>query len=192
MRTKADFLKLYENVQRSGREELLTYLETSGYFMCPASTANHSAGLGGLCHHSVLVTQTMLGIAACVPNNISKESICIAGLFHDLGKAMYYGEPYYTKNVLKSGKQSDTKPFEINTKLPPVPHEVMSLQILSKFIKLTADESYSVLTHNALYTPTGNIIKQKESPLQMILHFSDLYCARAVEQEPKQYSLNLF
>lgn len=188
MRKKFD--EMYSFVQREGREGLLNHLEEIGYFTAPASTQYHLSQDGGLLEHSINVTDLMVKLA--VPLNQEKalandikaftESIVIVGLFHDLGKAGYFGKPNYVENILKSGKRSDAKPFETNKELLNIPHEVSSIHILSQFIELTEEETFAILYHNGLYTPIGYGLKGNEMPLQMLLHFADLWSSRVTEK----------
>lgn len=189
MKMREKFNRMYEFVQRDGKGTLLEHLEEIGYFTSPASTQYHLAKEGGLLEHSVNVTDLMIKIAVplnqekALSNDINKftESIVIVGLFHDLGKAGYYGKPNYVENILKSGKRSEAKPYETNKELSNIPHEVSSIHILSQFIGLTEEETFAILYHNGLYTSVGYGLRGNEQPLQMLLHFSDLWCSRYTE-----------
>lgn len=181
------FKKLMENVKREGNENLLEHLKASGYFNAPCSSQYHLAEEGGLLKHSVNVTDLMLDMADllnCFEEDVT-ESIIICGLFHDLGKANYYDKPNYVENILKSGKQSAAKPYARNKDRLNVSHEIASIHILSKFIQLTEEETFAILYHNGLYTSTGYSLKGNERPLQMILHFADLWASRVMEREER-------
>ena len=94
----------------------------------------------------------------------------------------HHGKPNYVPNILKSGKVSDSKPYETNKDLLSVPHEVESITIAEKFIDLTEDEEFAILFHNNQYTPLGRECNGKETPLMLLLHFADLYCSRVIEK----------
>jgi 23S rRNA maturation-related 3'-5' exoribonuclease YhaM len=111
------------------------------------------------------------------------NSIIIVSLLHDLGKASYRGKPNYVPNILKSGKLSETKPYETNKDLLIADHAYKSCMIASKFIELTEEEEFAILYHNGLYVPSGRDIQGKERPLQLLLHFSDMWCSRFIEKE---------
>lgn len=181
-------------IQRDGWKELVLWMESNGYFTAPASTSHHSATPEGLVRHSTKVTDLMLTTAKGLYPTLSDESIRIVGLTHDLGKADYFGVPFYADNFLKGGKRSDAKPYEHNSKLLPIPHETASLHMVSKFIQLTHDEAYAILYHNGLYTPTGNVTKGNERPLQLLLHFCDMWESRFgnMRFEEKQYVTEMF
>ena len=178
---KNRFMELYNQIEREGTDQLLDYLELCGYFEAPASTQYHLAKDGGLLEHSLNVTELMLKIAPTlgIESNIS---IIIVGLFHDIGKAGYYGKTAYTPNILKSGKRSDAKPYEINKEMLNVPHEVSAIHILSQYNTLTESEVFAILYHNGLYTSLGYQLKGNEQPLQMLLHFADMWASRVIEK----------
>lgn len=175
------YTTLTEHIKRDGFTELEVYLKTIGYFTAPASGGNHMSEEGGLLQHSVNVTTTLFDVAKKLGSTIPSESLAIVGLFHDLGKADYYGKPTYEPNILKSGKLSDAKPYKTNKELLGVPHEVASVQMLTKFISLTEDEVHAIYFHNGLYTPSGYALKGKETELQILLHFADMWASRIIE-----------
>lgn len=178
---KTNFMKYYEKINREGKEELLEHLEEIGYFTAPASSQYHLASDGGLLEHSLNVVKVMMKLAPTLKLDNLEESIIIVGLFHDIGKASYYGKPNYVENILKSGKRSDSKPYENNKDLLGIPHEVSAIHILSKYIDLTEDEAFAILYHNGLYTSTGYGLKGKETPLYLLTHFADMWASRVLE-----------
>ncbi|WP_132995790.1 HD domain-containing protein [Sporanaerobacter acetigenes] len=178
------FAELFNSIKRDGKESLLKYLENSGYFTAPCSSQYHLCKEGGLLEHSVNVAELALRLSEALSYSETekiKESIIICGLFHDLGKASYYNKANYVPNILKSGEQSKSKPYETNKELLNIPHEISSIHILSKFIQLTEEETFAILYHNGLYTSVGYGLKGNERPLQMILHFADMWASRVVE-----------
>lgn len=181
MRSKFD--ELYSFVQREGRDDLLKHLEEIGYFTAPASTQYHLSSDGGLLEHSLNVVNLMINLAPTLKQDCQGyiESVVIVGLFHDLGKAGYFGKPNYVENILKSGNRSDAKPYVTNKDLLNIPHEISGVHILSQFIKLTEEETFAILYHNGLYTNIGYGLKGNERPLQMLLHFADLWASRVIE-----------
>ncbi|MBB6217536.1 23S rRNA maturation-related 3'-5' exoribonuclease YhaM [Anaerosolibacter carboniphilus] len=176
------FLQLFNQLDRKGKEELLSHLEENQYFTCPSSSQFHGAKEEGNLEHSLNVTEVMLKLAPHIAPELPQESIIISGLFHDLGKASYFGKPNYIPNFLKSGELSKSKPYETNKDRLPIPHQIVSVHILSKYINLTEEETYAILYHNGLYTSDGYVIKGNETPLLMLLHFSDMWASRVIER----------
>jgi len=178
---KQQILSLLRSTQRPGIENLIKYMEESDFFTAPCSTQYHLCKEGGLAEHSLNVYKRMADSWFTTDKTIDTNSIRITALLHDIGKATYRGKPNYTANILKSGKVSDNKPYETNKDRLYIPHEIVSLQIISKFIDLTEEEEYAILWHNALYVPMGRELNGKERPLQLLLHFSDLWVSRFEE-----------
>jgi 23S rRNA maturation-related 3'-5' exoribonuclease YhaM len=182
---KHQIIELLRSTERPGIENLIQHMEEIGFFTAPCSTQYHLCKEGGLAEHSLNVfnflweaysTNSMIGKEA------SLSEIKIAALLHDIGKATYRGKPNYIPNILKStGKKSEAKPYESNKDRLYIPHEIVSLQIISKYIELTEEEEFAILYHNGMYVPSGRDINGKERPLQTLLHMADLWVSRFVE-----------
>lgn len=175
------FNNYFSFIKREGKEELLDYLRRTDYFEAPASGGHHLATTGGLLEHSLNVAEMMFNVADTLPDSIDQESMAIVALFHDLGKATYFGKPNYVENILKSGKRSDAKPYETNKERLNIPHEIASVHILAQYIQLTEEETFAIMYHNGLYTPLGYGVKGNETSLYMLLHFADLWSSRVTE-----------
>ena len=72
----------------------------------------------------------------------------IVGLFHDVGKLTDgFGVPYYSENILKSGKRSDAKPWVTNSKESlGLGVGAKSLLMVSNFVGLYAEEAQAKLS----------------------------------------------
>lgn len=191
---KNAIIKLLVSTGRKGIDKLIEYMEHAGFFEAPCSTQHHLCKPGGTAEHSYNVYCCGLWLKdslnyQCVERlkmsekYIPSDSWTIASLLHDLGKASYHDKPNYTPNYLKSGQISATKPYETNPDRLYIPHEIVSVMIAKQFIELTEEEEFAILYHNGLYTPMGRDISGKERPLQLLLHFADLWCSRVVEKE---------
>lgn len=183
-----EFKTILLNSKREGIEDLIDYLEQSGFFTSPCSGSYHLAKSGGLVQHSVNVLHIAekISVALYGAKNITKElrtSIEICALLHDVGKMGQFGKPNYVANILKSGEQSAAKPYETNKDLLYVDHEIRSIAIISMFIDLTEDEQFAILYHNGLYGNLKYAINGKETPLYMIIHWADMWASRIVEVE---------
>lgn len=183
-----EFKTILLNSKREGIEDLIDYLEQSGFFTSPCSGSYHLAKSGGLVQHSVNVLHIAekISVALYGAKNITKElrtSIEICALLHDVGKMGQFGKPNYVANILKSGEQSAAKPYETNKDLLYVDHEIRSIAIISMFVDLTEDEQFAILYHNGLYGNLKYAINGKETPLYMIIHWADMWASRIVEME---------
>ena len=192
-------IELLLSTGRIGMDELLRHMQKNGFFTSPCSSGYHLAKKGGLAEHSLNVLGIMqaMSFLLCKGTDVlSKEkqdSIIICSLLHDLGKIGDYEKPGYVPNMIKSRKkdqnadypliQSESQPFEVNKDLIPVDHEIRSVKIASKFIELTEEEELAILWHNGLYGNFKYQIQNKETPLYLLLHFSDMWASRIVEVE---------
>lgn len=179
---KERIIELLRSTERPGIENLINYMENEGnFFTSPCSSQYHLCKEGGLAEHSLNVCTFAVNRMPILLGSIDSKSWIIVSLLHDIGKSNYRGKPNYTPNILKSGKVSDAKPYETNPDRLYIPHEIVSLQIISKYIELTEQEEFAILYHNGMYVSSGRDINGKEQPLQLLLHFADLYVSRFVE-----------
>lgn len=183
---KEEIEMLLESTNRMGIDTLLDYMDEGGFYTAPASTKYHGAEAGALAVHSLNVCYTALEIAKTLNSEITEEqknSIIICALLHDLGKMGQFGKPLYIENILKKGR-SEAQPFKINPDLLTLDHEIVSVIEIQKYIDLTPDEQFAIAFHNGLYTSIGKYSLQgKETPLQMIIHFADLWASRVLEAD---------
>lgn len=183
---KEEIEMLLESTNRIGITNLLDYMDKGGFYTAPASTKYHGAEAGALAVHSLNVCYTALDIAKTLNPEITEEqknSIIICALLHDLGKMGQFGQPLYVDNILKKGR-SEAQPFKINPDLLTLDHEIVSVIEIQKFIELTPDEQFAIAYHNALYTAIGKYnLQGKERPLQMIIHFADMWASRVLEAD---------
>lgn len=170
---------------RHNINNLLEYMDNAGFYTAPASTKYHGAVEGGLADHSInvwrIATQTAQAITGVDMETI-ENSIVITSLLHDLGKVGQFGKPLYVDNVLKKGI-SEAQPYKTNPDLRTLPHEVVSIVEIQKYIKLTEEEQQAICFHNGMYCDFRNDIKGHETPLYLILHFADMWASRVLEVE---------
>ena len=166
---------------KAGVENLLDYMENGGFFTAPCSGQYHLSEEGGLAQHSLNVYFNMLKLNKALDAGYSTKSIVLCAILHDLGKMGDFGKNNYVPNVLKSGKISETKPYETNKDLLYIDHAIRSVIIAERFIYLTEEEEHAIIFHNGKYTLLGHDLK--ETPLMMLLHFADLWASRYTEKE---------
>lgn len=178
--------ELLLSTKREGIEDLILYLDEIGFYDAPASTRYHGAKEGALAEHSLNVMNCARTLAKAWMGKkwyeAHQDSITICALLHDLGKCGQFGKPLYIPNILKSG-QSEAQPFKTNPDLMTLPHEVVSVIEITKFIDLSEDEQRAIAWHNGLYGCFKYDIQGKETELYMIIHFADMWASRVVEKE---------
>lgn len=171
------------STQREGIENLIEYMNKNNFYDAPCSSQYHLCYEGGLAEHSLNVFGVALEFNSATGEKVNYNSLILVTLLHDIGKIGINGSRHYEPNILRSGEVSKSKPYETNKDLLGMPHEILSLEIISKFIELTIEEQQAILYHNGLYTPLGNGIKGKETPLYLLLHFADMWASRVIEKE---------
>lgn len=126
---------MIREINRPGTETLIDYIDTTNYFTT-AKCYSHHKYEGGLVDHSLEVLDAML------KNNdagLSSESITVAALFHDLGKATVDGKKFSSSF-----------------------HPIRSLQILNHCgYELTREEADAISGHH-----TRNFAKPLRSLLR--------------------------
>ena len=94
---KERFIELLRSTGRQGIEEVINYLEKSGFYTAPASTKHHLSFEGGLMEHSINVYDMVMALRGPIvvmkpemEEKLPEESIIIAALLHDVCKANIY------------------------------------------------------------------------------------------------------
>lgn len=123
-------------IERPGIDNLLDYLLESDYFTAPASTRYHNVFKGGLCQHSINVTQEFAKENVKWLKPIPRNSVILCGLLHDLCKVGAYAET--------------TRGYE-KVKDLPKGHARLSISRATKFIELTPVELDIILYHLGLF-----------------------------------------
>lgn len=174
---------LLRSTERAGIEDLLAWMDQNGFYDMPCSSKYHLAKAGGLAEHSLNVFNAALSMLEAFYEKQGEplsydlfNNAIICSLLHDLGKTGQFGKSNYIEN-----NELPFPEFQTNKDLLYIPHEVRSIAIASKFIELTEEEQFAILHHNGLYSELAKSLMNNERPLQMILHFADLWASRVIE-----------
>lgn len=178
------------STKREGMEDLVKYMDDElGFFEAPASGGNHKCCEGGLAQHTrnVMTNAETIGFALLGKDGYEgiRNSVIIASGLHDLGKCGDHGKALYVPNILKSGKQSEAKPYARNKELTAIPHSVRSIKLATLFIDLTDDEEWAIFAHDGLYDHAKYVIPGHETPLLMIVHWADMWATHVQESKEK-------
>lgn len=178
---KDRFIEELKGTGREGIDNLIKAMEEGGFFEAPCSGKFHLSEPGGLLAHSLNVLDCARNINNAI-GHIDGDTLTIVSLLHDLGKMGDHGKPYYVEKILKSGERSAAEPYNTNKDLAYIDHEIRSLMIAERYIKLSEEEEQAILLHNGLYGTFKYEIQGKETPLYLILHFADMWCSRVIEE----------
>ena len=143
-----------EYIHRDGMDKLMNYIRTTDFFTAPSSASYHLNEDGGLCRHSMNVFETAIKVYDNIlapqilsgnspfTEEISKESIAIATLFHDLCKTKFYHKTERWKKD-EQGRWVTYPGYEIVDEFP-FGHGEKSCMILNWFIHLKQDELLAI------------------------------------------------
>ena len=153
-----------EYIHRDGMDKLMNYIRTTDFFTAPSSASYHLNEDGGLCRHSMNVFETAIKVYDNIlapqilsgnspfTEEISKESIAIATLFHDLCKTKFYHKTERWKKD-EQGRWVTYPGYEIVDEFP-FGHGEKSCMILNWFIHLKQDELLAIRWHMGMFEMT--------------------------------------
>ena len=163
-----------------GAKELFEHLENDLAFKSqPASSKFHLACEGGLLTHSVSVANLAIANVLMWEDYTGKkieENVILCSLLHDVGKCGEIGKSLY----FKSGNG-----YAYNKELIGYPHSYRSVDIITKFVKLTDGEIEAVKRHDGQYSIENKVLSGHERPFTLLLHHSDLLSSRFLEDDKK-------
>lgn len=171
---KEKIITLLKSTKREGIEGLINFLNKSDYFIAPSSTTHHCNYEGGLVEHSLNVYELLKEKNARYKLGISKDTVIITGLLHDLCKVNLYK---------KVDNNDGTFKYIWDDKFP-CGHGEKSIIIAQRYIKLTDEECMMIRYHMGLtengveksfYTAIGN------NKNVLALHFADWEASRFLE-----------
>ena len=190
MNNREKFLNIFNsNIKRAGADKLLEFLESSDFFVAPASTRFHGSYEGGLIEHSINVYECLVDylsrprVKEVYGISFSDETIAIVSLLHDLCKVNCYKKG--TRNVKdKNGVWQTVPTYEFDDSLP-YGHGEKSVYIISGFMKLTREEAFAIRYHMG-FSGTEDIRNVsaafEQFPLVLALNTADMEAAHYVEK----------
>lgn len=187
-------------IKRDGLDRMLDYLEKTDFYTAPSSSNFHLNEDGGLCLHCLNVFDTACKIYdnIAAPNiqngnspftkSVSKESIAIATLFHDLCKVKFYQKKERWKKD-SNGRWMSYPGYEVKDDFP-FGHGEKSCLMLSWYMRLTTDEMLAIRWHMGMFDVGENGSAQRlafynateKSPLVSIVHAADFLSSKLMEK----------
>jgi len=197
MNIKEQIIKLLKSTERENIDNLIDYLETSDFFIAPASTKYHGAYEGGLAEHSLNVYNAIVYLYSNLKESegfnipkIDESNLIIIALLHDLCKVNTYQEGF------RWSKDENQKWEKIPTydKKPilSMGHAGKSIFIIQQFIKLTTNEAQAIFWHMGAYdiseyntqNEMGNAFSN--NLMAFLLHQADMMSTYILENEKYQ------
>lgn len=194
---KKKFIDLLSSAGRENFDKVITNLEKLGFFDAPASTRFHLSRKGGLLEHSLNVCDAALALRDIIiaknpalEPRLSRESVIIVSLLHDVCKADIYKEG--TRNVKneQTGQWEKVPVFETDYSHFPAGHGSKSVIRLQQWgLRLTMDEILAILWHMSAWDlpfqsheEMGNLNAARDkSPLVTLLQCADMLASGIYE-----------
>lgn len=173
---KEDFISIVDkHIKRDGIADLMSWIETTDFFVAPASSRYHGAHEGGLLEHSVAVYHHLVSLANFYKVDVSMETIAIVALFHDLCKiGMYKTEMRWRKDANNQWEQYPTWKRDEDFKFGG--HGSKSMYLVQNFLKLTPEEAVAINCHMGQWDATtySDVSSAYEAcTLAWVLHVAD-------------------
>lgn len=159
-RNKLTIIDLLQSTNREGIENVLQYLEDSGFYVVPSSKHRHHNWKGGLAQHCLGVYLTAKEHGEGLPG----DSLIIAGLLHDICKAR---KLYYDENGIIHHRHTHIHG-----------HGYRSIKILEECgLELTEEERLAIRWHmgghHAKNEEVGDVKKARNMKLWQVIHHAD-------------------
>lgn len=177
MNRKDDFIRLYtEHIKRPGAVELLAWLESTDFFIAPASTRFHGNYEGGLCEHSVNVWEELVRLSKAYPEvRTTSESAAIVSLLHDLCKIGCYKQELRNQKV--NGIWVQRPVYVFSEDFCYGGHGAKSVYLIQRFMNLTEAEATAVNCHMGFADRSPGDYSlgtaYESFPLAWLLHVAD-------------------
>jgi hypothetical protein len=195
---KARFLELLRSTNRDGVEDLIEELEENGFFTAPASAVHHLNTEGGLVQHSLYtcdaalqVLEGMTKIDPSLANEVSRESVIIASLLHDVCKSDFYVRTV-RKRKTSIGTWEANEGYKTTYKNLPIGHgEKSVIMVLCTGMELSESEMLAIRWHMGPWALNFHNVEEQRYfdaskvlyPLVSIIQVADYLAASILEKD---------
>ena len=198
---KQEFITLLRSTGREGINDVIDDLEQGGFFNAPASAGHHLNVPGGLVLHSLntckaalAVWEGMKKVEPWLEKEVTRESVIIASLLHDVCKMdVYYPTVKRRKNAM--GVWEDAPGWKVSYRKFPMGHGEKSLVLLlCDGLELTDAEMLAIRWHMGPWGVNMNSFEDQRNydtahslyPLVMIIHTADCLAASIMERDDEE------
>ena len=176
---KERFISLLVSTGREGVTELLEWLEHTDWYTAPASSRYHGSYPGGLVDHSLAVFDECVRLYNAYQDksevaNLSRQSIILVSLLHDLCKVNTYTPSEKSRKTSTGWEKYQGYDFDEQLKFGG--HGSKSVFLIMQFIKLSPWEAAAVNCHMGTWDTTNYTQISdtfKDNPLAYLLHAAD-------------------
>lgn len=185
------------SMERPGIDDVISDLEQQGFFEAPASAGHHLNVAGGLaqhslntCHAALKVWEGLCGLDPVLEKEVSRDSIIIASLLHDVCKTdIYYRSVKKRKNSL--GQWEDSEGYKVTYRNFPMGHgEKSVIMVLLSGLELSDAEMLAMRWHMGAWGVNQNSLEdcknydaaRKLYPLVAIVQAGDSLAAALLER----------
>ncbi len=157
---REEFLvRIYGSLNRPGCDALMAWLDTTDFWIAPASTRFHESEPGGLVRHSLRVHEELVALhddlimryPETYDRSYSPQTLDIVALFHDLCKVRYYA-PTGRWRKDDHGQWYIKQEWTVHDEVPLGHGEKSLFYVMSK-MGLTAEEAGAIRWHIGAYEP---------------------------------------
>ncbi|MDO4754827.1 MAG: HD domain-containing protein [Parabacteroides sp.] len=182
---KKEFIEICSVIKRPGIEKFMNFLESSDFYIAPASSRFHGSYKGGLLQHSLNVYHELRRLLTAYPEiSVSDETVAISGLFHDVCKVNFY-EPEKRNRKNAEGKWESYDSYKINEKFCFGGHGGKSVFIIQSYMRLTAEEAVAINCHMSAFSDNKDYVGKsfEQFPFAWLLSVADQSATYIVEGE---------
>jgi len=149
--------------------------------LCPASSRVdfHNCMVGGLVEHSLRVLSNAMKLCKTFGWSVSKESLIIGCLFHDLGKVGDHENDYYIPQDSDWHREKLGEMYKHNKEMLYMTVPDRGVWLCQHFgLKLTQDEWLAIKLNDGQYIQENAPYKMKEPLLADIVHQADIIATK--------------
>lgn len=194
--TRDEIIELLKSTGREGIDDVIDFLDESGFFTAPASASKHLCVEGGLAQHSLntcraalLLWEHLEEIEPSLHSEVKRESVIIASLLHDVCKTDIYKRAVKKHKVM--GVWEDTEGYKVSYKNFPMGHgEKSVILLLCAGLEMYDDEMLAIRWHmgawginlNSFEDTKSYDVANKQYPLVGIIQCADNIAANIMER----------
>lgn len=178
---KQKILDLLMSTNRPGMDKLIGWINSTDFFVAPASTKYHLHCKGGLALHSLNVYERLKAKRDAGLITIKDDSLIITSILHDICKANFY--EMQPRNRKIDGVWKEVFEWGVNDQMP-IGHGEKSCFIIQSYMRLRPEEFAMIRYHmgrESLQYGDNFSTAAAQYPNVVALHTADMESAYIVE-----------